>query len=306
VSASVVSLLSRPHLRARVSVASLAWTEFLTLLPAAVISIYAFGRTALGVFLLSVFTSVAAETLLRFFSDKPLQFRNGSAFLNGLLVAFLLPPDSPWWLTVTGNLFAVGVGRELFGGPGCYIFQPALLARAFLLLAFPHTASAWLIPSHFSQAALLFNAAVLAGGGVLIYLRVIPWRVPFYYLGVALLISYFFQNHRLSEILRWGLLPLAFFYLTDFPALPVTGQGRILFAVTGAFFTVGLCGQSAGPADATYGILLANAAVPILDRCLRSRVLGECVNGTGKRGRNAQKGSRVEPLSVSGRLETND
>jgi electron transport complex protein RnfD len=71
---------------------------------------------------------------------------DGSAVVTAVLLAFCLPPLAPWWVTVTGAVFAVGVAKHLYGGLGFNIFNPAMAGYAVLLLSFPGYMTVWLPP----------------------------------------------------------------------------------------------------------------------------------------------------------------
>lgn len=62
---------------------------------------------------------------------------NEGFFVSGMLIPLLLPPDIPLWMVAFATAFAVIIGKEVFGGTGMNVFNPALLARAFLFFAYP-------------------------------------------------------------------------------------------------------------------------------------------------------------------------
>ena len=71
---------------------------------------------------------------------------DGSAIIAGLLLAFNLPPTVPFWMVPIGSLVAIGVAKHTFGGLGYNLFNPALVARIFLLISFPVQMTAWTEP----------------------------------------------------------------------------------------------------------------------------------------------------------------
>jgi electron transport complex protein RnfD len=73
---------------------------------------------------------------------------DGSAALTGLLLGMNLPSNLPIWIIVIGALFAIGVGKMTFGGLGNNIFNPALVGRCVLLVAFPAQMTSWPKPGH--------------------------------------------------------------------------------------------------------------------------------------------------------------
>jgi electron transport complex protein RnfD len=80
---------------------------------------------------------VLAEAAMQRFLGKPLSLTDGSAALTGLLLGYVLPPGVSLALPFWGSLFAICLGKQLFGGLGFNFFNPALIARAFLAVGFP-------------------------------------------------------------------------------------------------------------------------------------------------------------------------
>lgn len=120
------------------------------LLPAYVISVAAFGWGALITTAISVAACVLFEWLITKFllKQKP-TICDCSAVLTGLLLAFNLPSNLPWWIVVIGALVAIGVAKMTFGGLGQNLFNPALVGRVFLLIAFPVQMTTWPRPMGF-------------------------------------------------------------------------------------------------------------------------------------------------------------
>lgn len=123
----------------------------LALLPAWGVSIYAFGWGALITTAIAVVSCVLFEWLIAKFllRQKP-TVCDCSAVLTGLLLAFNLPSNLPWWLVVLGSLVAIGVGKMSFGGLGQNPFNPALVGRVFLLISFPVQMTTWPVPQGFA------------------------------------------------------------------------------------------------------------------------------------------------------------
>lgn len=123
------------------------------LLPAYVVSVIEFGWGALITTAISVAACVAFEWLIAKFilKQKP-TICDCSAILTGLLLAFNLPSNLPWWIVIIGALVAIGVGKMTFGGLGQNPFNPALVGRVFLLISFPVQMTTWPRPLGFSSS----------------------------------------------------------------------------------------------------------------------------------------------------------
>lgn len=120
------------------------------LLPAYIVSVVEFGWGALITAAISVVACVAFEWLIAKFilKQKP-TVCDCSAILTGLLLAFNLPSNLPWWIILIGALVAIGIGKMTFGGLGQNPFNPALVGRVFLLIAFPVQMTTWPRPLGF-------------------------------------------------------------------------------------------------------------------------------------------------------------
>ncbi len=120
----------------------------IALLPAALWAVYLFGWPALNLLLVTLATALLAEAASLWLAGKPVRphLSDGSALLTGLILALSLPPWAPWWIGVVGGLFAVVVGKQIFGGLGQNIFNPAMLGRTALLVSFPLEMTAWVTP----------------------------------------------------------------------------------------------------------------------------------------------------------------
>lgn len=113
------------------------WQVFLSLIPAGAAGVFIFGIYALGLIITSIIACLLTEWLILALRRKQTAILDGSAALTGLLLAYNLPAGVPLWMAVLGSVFAIAIAKQAFGGLGRNIFNPALAARAFLLLSFP-------------------------------------------------------------------------------------------------------------------------------------------------------------------------
>lgn len=137
---------SSPHIHGPESIGRVMWTVVIALIPASLVSSYFFGLSALVIIALCMGGCVAVEALFAKLFGKPITIGDGSAALTGLLLALNLPAGSPWWMILIGCLVAVGLAKAVFGGLGQNIFNPALVARVFLLISFPVQMTRWPVP----------------------------------------------------------------------------------------------------------------------------------------------------------------
>jgi electron transport complex protein RnfD len=126
----------------------------IALAPAAIFGVAIFGFTALVNVVVSIVSAVAAEALFRFITKQERRITDLSAAVSGLLLALVLPPSTPWWMTALGAVFAAVGAKEFFGGLGANVFNPALIGRAFLIMSFPAAITTWRRPAGFAADAV--------------------------------------------------------------------------------------------------------------------------------------------------------
>ena len=129
----LITSSSPPHPQ-RETTRRLMGTVLLALLPTLAAGVWFFGLRALLLTLVSVASCVASERAFRAVTKSPGSIADGSAAVTGLLLALTLPATAPYWLAAVGGVFAIVVVKGLSGGLGQNIFNPALAARAFLML----------------------------------------------------------------------------------------------------------------------------------------------------------------------------
>lgn len=114
------------------------------MIPALLWSVFVFGLDALRVTLIAVVACLAFEFVIQKYlmKIKPM-ITDGSALVTGILLAFNVPANIPWWIIVIGALASIGIGKLSFGGLGSNIFNPALVGRVFLLISFPVQMTSW-------------------------------------------------------------------------------------------------------------------------------------------------------------------
>ena len=139
-----LTISGSPHVHGELSVKKIMYLVILALMPAFCVSIYFFGFNAIRVTLISVATCVLTEFLIQKYLMKgELTINDGSAVLTGILLAFNVPSNIPWWMVVVGGIVAIGIAKMSFGGLGKNPFNPALVGRVFMLVSFPTAMTTW-------------------------------------------------------------------------------------------------------------------------------------------------------------------
>ena len=297
---------SSPHVRDKVNTGNIMLTVLIALLPSALFGVYNFGPHALMLILVSILCCVATEAVYEKIVHKKLTIQDYSAAVTGLLLALNLPPNAPWWIAVIGSVFAILVVKQLFGGLGQNIMNPALAARCFLLISFTGRMTDFAVPKgawgniadtvsgatplaalkageSVNWVDLFFGniqgtigetsaLAILIGAVILLVRGVIDLRIPLTYIGSFVIFVLLFgghgfdMNYLLCHLFGGGLMLGAWFMATDYVTTPITKKGQLVYGVCLGVFT-GLFRIFGGSAEGvSYAIIFCNLLVPIIER----------------------------------------
>lgn len=291
-----------PHIKSNLNTSRVMTEVSLALLPVVMASIYFFSWRAISLILSCVICCVASEALFQRLRGVRITISDGSAVVTGILLALVLPPGIPLWVACIGAVASIVLAKQLFGGLGCNIFNPALIGRAFLTASFPLIMTHWIEPftldavtsatplglMKFSgvetnlKALFLGNVsgclgetsalAILIGGLYLVIRRHADWRIVLSYVGTIFVFSLIAWHispklgSPLFHLLAGGIMLGAFFMLSDPVTTPLTGRGRFIFG-TGAGIIVMVIRLFGGlPEGVMYSILLMNAVTPLINR----------------------------------------
>ena len=297
---------SSPHVRDKVNTGNIMLTVLIALLPSALFGVYNFGPHALMLILVSILCCVATEAVYEKIVHKKLTIQDYSAAVTGLLLALNLPPNAPWWIAVIGSVFAILVVKQLFGGLGQNIMNPALAARCFLLISFTGRMTDFAVPKgawgniadtvsgatplaalkageSVNWVDLFFGniqgtigetsaLAILIGAVILLVRGVIDLRIPLTYIGSFAIFVLLFgghgfdMNYLLCHLFGGGLMLGAWFMATDYVTTPITKKGQLVYGACLGVFT-GLFRIFGGSAEGvSYAIIFCNLLVPIIER----------------------------------------
>ena len=133
-----------PHIHTADSTQKIMYRVVYAMIPALLWSVFVFGLDALRVTFIAVAACIAFEYLIQKYLLKITpSVTDGSALVTGILLAFNVPSNLPWWIIIVGAMAAIGLGKLSFGGLGNNIFNPALVGRVFLLISFPVQMTSW-------------------------------------------------------------------------------------------------------------------------------------------------------------------
>ena len=155
-------LSSSPHTHSHASVSRIMLDVIIALLPTTAAAIYFFGMPAVWTIAVCVSTCIVVESLCRIAMRREGTVGDFSAVLTGLLLALNLPAGIPLWMAVVGSVFAITVCKQVYGGLGKNPFNPALAARAFMLISFTGPMTTWLKPFWWRTPEAVTTATPLA------------------------------------------------------------------------------------------------------------------------------------------------
>ena len=284
---------SSPHARSKVTTDKIMFAVLLALAPAACVGVWNFGLRALLLIAISMAVCPLTEYLYEKGMKKPVTIADGSALVTGLLLAMNMPVQAPLWMPVIGGVFAILVVKQLFGGLGQNIMNPALAGRCnFAVPAAAHLVDtvSGATPLAAAKAGEQVNLlsmflgntagtigetsalALLIGGIFLVCIHVIDLNIPLIYIGTELLFALLFGGHGFdinflgAHLLGGGLMLGAWFMATDYVTSPITPKGQIIFGVllgllTGVFRVFGASAEGV-----SYAIIICNLLVPLIER----------------------------------------
>ncbi len=139
-------ITSSPHLHSQYSIDFAMRDVIVSLSPAIIAAVYFFGMPAAYVMLVCTVAAIVTEYICQKIMGRAITITDGSAALTGLLLAMCLPPSLPLWMSALGSVFAIVIGKQVFGGLGCNVFNPAHIGRAMLLTSMPAHMTTWTEP----------------------------------------------------------------------------------------------------------------------------------------------------------------
>lgn len=299
-----------PHIRSSKTTTKIMLDVIIALVPALIASVILFGFQALLVVMVSVTSCVVFEYFSRRIMKRGRTLTDLSAVVTGILLAFNLPVTLPLWMVVIGAFVAIVIAKQLFGGLGQNLVNPAILGRIVLLVSFPAQMTTWAAPFYYQSAGTdvvttatpladitgitssptlmdMFlgvrggclgetcTLALLLGGIYLMIRRVISPVIPVTYIGVVYLFTAALGVNPNYQVMAGGLILGAFFMATDYTTSPATGWGKFIFAIGCGVITVVIRVFGSYPEGVSFAILLMNILVPWIDKITQTKPFGK-------------------------------
>jgi electron transport complex protein RnfD len=311
----VIHVSPSPHLSNRaLTTQRMMLDVVIGLAPVLLMALYVFRMYAAKQLAICVVSCLLAEGLFTRMRGRALPLKDCSALVTGIILALSLPGPAPWYVGVIASFVAIGIGKTIFGGVGMNLFNPAMVGRAFVMIAFASVLAAsgyqdvasavdavtQATPlDTFKQtgaaaplSALFFGLtngslgetsalACLIGGIYLCIRRTASWEIPAGVLlsvtvlgGIANLANPDAAWTVLHHLLGGSLLFGAFFIATDPVSSPLTPKGKFIFGIGIGAFIMLLRLFSGYPEGVMFAVLLMNAVTPLINRWTIPRPLG--------------------------------
>ena len=266
----------------------------IALIPATLAALWFYRLPALLLLLVSVGVAVVSEFIWQYATKKPVKIYDLSAVVTGMLFGLGLSPSLPLYVAAIGAAVAIVVGKQLFGGVGKNLFNPALFGRLFIVLAFPGTMSPWLTPIDMVTSATplqlhragqatpaivdLFTGlvpgtigevsalALLIGFSYLAYRKFANWRIPVGCVATVAVWALAAGDNPLFHVFSGSLLLGALFMATDPFTSPSADLGRWVFGGAIGLGIMAMRFFSPLPEGTSFAILGLNAAVPLINK----------------------------------------
>lgn len=301
-----------PHIKGKDQISTAMRDVAIALIPVIAVAIGFFRLYAVVNLAVAVITAVLCEIVMRKLMRGKPTIGDYSAVVTGLLMALILPPTVPFWYVIIGTIIAVALVKELMGGLGRNLFNPALFSFATLLIisrvfgsmnvsitlgsisgvstATPLTfvkASVLSGPRPGYWALFLGNPggalaevsvlAVLIGAAYLMYKGHITWHIPTAIIGTVFILSAILSVNPLYMILAGGLMLGSFFMATDWVTSPDNRVAQIVYGVLIGVCVVLIRVYGAPTGAVAYSILIGNAFTPLLNRMFVRKKFGAVV-----------------------------
>ena len=290
-----------PHIRSNRTTSYIMREVIFALLPIVIFSSVYFGIRVLLIVTISVLSAVLSEFLFEFVFHRRITIGDCSAALTGLIFALMLPVSVPWWIPASGAFLAIILVKQVFGGIGKNIFNPALFSRCVMMLVFPGIMSTFtvdgisvptplvcmsenvkllpdriscflgVVPGSIGETSCLL---ILLGGMYLVIRRIVDFRIPLAYMASSFILSYLLGLDGIYQIISGGLMFSAFFVATDFTTSPMTPGAKWVFGALCGVLTILVRTYTNFPEGICFAVLLMNLMRFPLDRLLISPAYG--------------------------------
>ena len=304
-------VINGPHLRTERTTGKIMLHVSISLIPALLGAIYFFGIRALYLTGLSVLVCVLTEYLWQKLTKKQVTINDFSAVVTGILLAFNMPVTTPAWVIAACAVFSILIVKQMFGGIGNNVVNPALMGRLLAMAVCPGTVMQYVAPKTLTTDAVssatvlgaVKNGAeagysylqmflgeipgaigetskllLLVGFAYMCYIGIVNIEAALTYIATVLVLTFvfgpagLFTGDILLNLLGGGLIMGGCYMLTDY--VFVSRRGKLLYAVTAGVITAAIRIFSNYPEGICFGILTANCLAGALSMIHKKHVYG--------------------------------
>ena len=305
---------SSPHIVSNTDTTRIMAMVLLALAPAFLVSIYVFGFRVVPLTLICIVASVFFEWAWNKLMKRRQTVGDLSAAVTGTLIAFNVPSGLPFWMAVVGCFVAIVIVKQLFGGIGKNVANPAIVGRIVLLLSFATEMTTWPAPRMAVDATStatplgilkegagelpsnmemflgfiggsvgeVSSIALLIGGLFLIWKKVINPIIPACFIGTVFVFAFIYYtatggdalDMAVFHVLAGGVMLGAFFMATDYVTSPLLPAGKVVFGIGCGLMTMIIRIWGQYPEGVSFAILFMNCLTPLINNFFQKRMYG--------------------------------
>ena len=305
---------SAPHIVSNVDTTRIMAMVIMALIPSLLVSRYVFGMRVLTLTVVCIVASVFFEWAWNALMHKRQTIGDLSAAVTGLLIAFNVPSGLPYWIAIVGCFVGIVIVKQLFGGVGKNIANPAITARIVLFISFATEMTTWPLPRMAADATSTATPlgvlaeggaelptnmemflgfiggsmgevsaiALLIGGLFLIWKKVISPIIPVCFIGSVFVFAFIYYaatggdafDMALFHVLAGGVMLGAFFMATDYVTTPLLPMGKVVFGIGCGVITMIIRLWGQYPEGVSFSILIMNCLTPLINNFFQKRMYG--------------------------------
>ena len=305
---------SAPHIVSNVDTTRIMAMVIMALVPSFLVGVYVFGMRVISLTLVCIVSAVFFEWIWNVLMHRRQTIGDLSAALTGLLIAFNVPSGLPYWMAILGCFVAIIVVKQLFGGIGKNIANPAITARIVLFISFATEMTTWPLPrmaadttSTATPLGVLAEGsgelpsnmemflgfiggsmgevsaiALLLGGLFLIWKKIISPIIPACFIGTVFVFAAIYYgatggdafNMAIFHVLAGGVMLGAFFMATDYVTTPLLPMGKVVFGIGCGLITMVIRIWGQYPEGVSFSILIMNCLTPLINNFFQKRMYG--------------------------------
>ncbi|MCG8637185.1 MAG: RnfABCDGE type electron transport complex subunit D [Desulfobacterales bacterium] len=314
--AAQIHVAPSPHIRdTSAGTRKMMVDVLVALVPPVLVSVYLFRIYAVTQLAICLVSCLAAEFIFVRMRGRAMTLKDCSAGVTGIILALSLPGSAPWFVGIIASFVAMGIGKIIFGGLGMNIFNPAMVGRAFVMIAFAGLMGAGsyenmtglvdAVSGATPLSELKFGnvstdisrlfwgntngslgetsaAASLLGGLFLVFRRTASWQIP---AGILLTVAVIAGITDLAgpgsglflmqQLFGGALMFGAFFIATDPVTSPLTAKGKWIFGIGTGALIMVIRLFSGYPEGLMFAVLMMNAVTPLINRWTNPVPMGE-------------------------------